>query len=254
MKVSIITPTFEREHFLPNLYACFASQTYADVELLVLDDSPVSSTFFATCADPRVKYVHQTDRQTNGQKRNVMAGQATGDIIAHFDDDDYYAPNYIETMVSLLGERDLITLDSWYIYSICHHFFGYWDKALVLGVHYALSPAGVQAMPFETVTPEDINGYLLGYGFTYMYRKKAWASVTFENLHHRSDYHFVQALIQRGCEIATVADQQGLVLHTISTNNVSRAFPQYRLPEFLLPMIFGEGIRPFLDVKVPGKD
>ena len=179
----------------------------------------------------------------------VESEAAGGDIIVHFDDDDYYAPNYVATMLEMLGARDLVSLSAWYIYSLGHKFFGYWDKGLALDVHHSLSPKGVEAMPFQAVTAEDLQSYLLGYGFTYMYRKAAWASVSFDDAHHGSDYRFVQALLQQGRDIATFADQQGLVLHTISTNNVSRAFPQYRLPNFLLPMIFGEGIQRYLDVK-----
>ena len=253
MKVSIITPTYEREHFAAKLYGCFSAQTYADIELLVLDDSPSPSAFFAHCDDPRVRYWHQDPHTANGQKRNILAGRASGEVIVHFDDDDYYAPQYVETMVQLLAGHDLVTLSGWYLYSLMHQFFGYWDKANPQQEHYKLSPEGLRTQIFKDVTPETVYAHVLGYGFTYVYRKQAWEAAKFDDAFHGSDFRFVQALLKQGRDIVTFQDQQALVLHTISTNNVSSIFPQYQLPNFLLPMIFGEGIQSYLDLQLPGQ-
>jgi glycosyltransferase involved in cell wall biosynthesis len=254
MKVSIITPTFEREHFAEKLYGCFAAQSYPDIELLVLDDSPEPSAFFANCSDPRVKYWHQETRMGNGQKRNILTARASGDVIAHFDDDDYYAPQYIETMVQLLAGHDLISLSGWYLYSLKHRFFGYWDKANPQQEHFELSPEGLRPLTFKEVTAATVFAHVLGYGFTYVYRRQLMEIATFDDAHHGSDFRFAQALLQQGRDIATFQDQQALVLHTISTNNVSAVFPQFQLPEFLLPMIFGEGILRYLDVNLPSEE
>ena len=58
MRISIITPTYGRERYLPGLYRNFAEQTHADRELLIHDDSPEASPFFSTLRDPRVSYLH----------------------------------------------------------------------------------------------------------------------------------------------------------------------------------------------------
>ena len=58
MRISVITPTFGRERYLPGLYRNFAEQTHADRELLIHDDSAAPSAFFAALGDPRVSYVH----------------------------------------------------------------------------------------------------------------------------------------------------------------------------------------------------
>ena len=41
----------------------------------------------------------QEENQTIGEKRNLAIQNASGDVICHFDDDDLYAPTYVETMV-----------------------------------------------------------------------------------------------------------------------------------------------------------
>src|SRR3954471_5913053 len=108
MKVSVVTPTFGREKYLPGLLACFAAQTHTDRELLILDDSPAPSTFFGGLADSRVRYVHSKERLTIGEKRNRLVEMATGEVIASFDDDDYYAPGYLTAMLDGLGDADLV--------------------------------------------------------------------------------------------------------------------------------------------------
>lgn len=251
MKVTVITPTFEREHFAERLYGCFAAQTYPDLELLVLDDSPLPSKFFSGCRDPRVRYWHEETRTANGQKRNALVGRASGEVIVHFDDDDYYSPQYIETMVRLLDGHDLITLSGWYLYSLKHKFFGYWDKANPQEAHYGLNPDGLRTVLFMDLTSETTFAHVLGFGFTYVYRRQVFDVAKFDAAYHGSDVRFAQALLDRGMDIATFQDQQALVLHTISTHNVSLVFPQYQLPAFLLPLIFGQGILQYLDVRLP---
>src|SRR3978361_2118037 len=99
MRVSVVTPTFGRERYLAGLYQGFAAQTHQDRELLVFDDSPVPSAFFARLAGPRVRYLHAPERLTIGEKRNRLIELATGEVIAFFDDDDHYAPGYLRAML-----------------------------------------------------------------------------------------------------------------------------------------------------------
>ena len=64
-----------------------------------------------------MRYYHATSRLTVGAKRNWLAENASGQILAHFDDDDYYAPNYLTDMISLMGDSDLVKLSSFYLFS-----------------------------------------------------------------------------------------------------------------------------------------
>src|SRR4051812_23464981 len=130
MKVSVVTPTFARERCLPGLYACFAEQTHADRELLVLDDSPAPSRFFTGLGDARVRYIHAAERQTIGEKRNRLVAMATGDVIASFDDDDYYAPGYLAAMLEALGDADLVKLAGWFALSVPDDALFFWDTSV----------------------------------------------------------------------------------------------------------------------------
>ncbi len=52
--------------------------------------------------DPRVVYVRPPHRMTIGAKRSLAAERATGEYLAHWDDDDWYAPDRLSTQVEVL--------------------------------------------------------------------------------------------------------------------------------------------------------
>lgn len=239
-KVSVITPTFGRAQYLPHLLRCFKHQTYPDKELLILDDSPEPDGNLKRLRDPDVRYMHLPERLPVGAKRNLLMAQARGDIIVQFDDDDYYAPEYIQQMVSYLGDHDFFTLSAWYAYSLRDNFFAYWDTRVIMPYHHKLHPReGVQI-----VSGDHLSGYLdsclWGFGFSYVFKKSVYPTVSFGALNFGEDYDFVQKLTEAGFRRHSLPDEIGLVLHLIHVGNMSCIYPQYRLPSFVLPIIFGE--------------
>lgn len=251
MKVSIITPTLNREAALPRLYRVFAAQTHRDCELLVLDDSPQPSLFFSGLADPRVRYVHSPERLTVGAKRNRLAAMATGDVIMHFDDDDYYAPDYVATMLRHLGDADFVKLNGWYLYSQTHNAFAYWDLTAVAAHHYRMeSERPLDSFHSGAFAPAEARAWgektLMGWGFCYVYRRSAWARSPFADLRHGEDTRFLLGLAEAGCTVRQVADHDGIALVIRHRYDHSIVFPQYLLPLHLLPRIFGGEVAPFL--------
>jgi hypothetical protein len=61
-------------------------------ELIVIDDAPEPSAFFADLADPSVRYIRVEKPVQLGEKRNLLSREARGTVIAHFDDDDWCVP------------------------------------------------------------------------------------------------------------------------------------------------------------------
>lgn len=83
--------TVERASYLPRALRCFQRQTHSRRELLILDDGPAGLDRLIP-ADPRIRYV-RADRFPNlGAKRNRACELARGDVIAHWDDDDWSHP------------------------------------------------------------------------------------------------------------------------------------------------------------------
>ena len=251
MKISIVTPTLNREKSLPRLYDQFRKQTYPDCELIVLDDSPAPSTFFSMLTDPRVRYEHSRERLTVGSKHNLLASMANGEVIMHFDDDDYYAPNYVEAMLQHLGDADFVKLSGWYMFSQTHNIFAYWDLAMTASLHYRVesgkplgtfNPSDHKAEEVQTWSQKNLNGW----GFCYVYRRQVWQDNPFEDLKHGEDGAFLHRLILAGCSIRQVPDTYGIVLYIRHAKDHSVTFPQYMLPLHLLPQIFNDDVAPFL--------
>jgi glycosyltransferase involved in cell wall biosynthesis len=233
--ISIITPTYAREALLPFAYRCFASQTAPDIEWIVLDDSPVPSASLSALADPRVRYEHLPQRTTTGEKRNRAVERARGDVIVFFDDDDYYSPHYVATMVGALHKADAncVKLSGFFVYSQIYHKFGYVDLKQKGGFHFRWSQ---QPMAALNLSPDDpgLADQLLGYGFSYVFKKPLWGRHRFPHVSWNSDTPFVKAVLAEGARLALVDDDSGLCLHILHANNVSSCHPQHTLPDGLV--------------------
>merc|ERR1712232_1511026 len=132
-RVSVVTPTTEsRDIFHQQLWECFRRQTWPDKELIVVETYTTRpSNFFCELLakdeytselGPSVGLVHVPFEQhfSIGLKRNIGIHLASGRIIVQFDDDDLYAPEYIETMVKHLREKNFaaVTLRTWYDFDV----------------------------------------------------------------------------------------------------------------------------------------
>lgn len=241
MKVSVIVPTYERAIYFDRLYRCFHNQTYQDKELLIFDDSPQRSSYFEDKKQPSVKYFYSEQRLTIGEKRNYLIEQASGDIIVHFDDDDFYAPHYIDFMISQFGkdnDYDFVKLSGWFIYQVENQFLGYWDTYQDADDCYLVAPS----MPIQFTRLNNKASSLTGFGFSYAYKKQVYDSVQYQAINFGEDNQFITDCMQQGYKVRYGDDPTGLVLHIIHTSNTSRAFPQYSLPRHLVITLFGSAV------------
>jgi len=248
-KVSIITPTFNREQFLPLAHRCFRAQTYHDLEWLVLDDSPAPSAYLQAHGDPRVRYFHSAERLPIGRKRNRLIAEAAGDVIVQFDDDDYYSPGYVARMVARLNEGfDLVKLSAWFLYSVPYRSLGYWDLTVKEGRHYRWSPqeGPPQVIVVRPTSDPAVANNHLGFGFSYVFRRKVWEAIPFsDDADWNEDTPFAVAA-DRAFRVLHFKDRRGLCLHILHEGNISRSFPQYRLPRLLLRWLFPAAVRDYV--------
>jgi hypothetical protein len=101
--VSCIVPTANRRAFVPRAIELFQRQDYPCRELVILDDGSDSVADLVP-DDPRVRYVRAARKQPLGAKRNACVELARGDLIMHWDDDDWHAPRRISCQVAALRE------------------------------------------------------------------------------------------------------------------------------------------------------
>ena len=241
MKVSVITPTYGRERYLPSLFHCFDQQTHADRELLVYDDSPTPSRFFTGLADDRVTYRYQPARLTIGEKRNRLIDQAHGDVVAFFDDDDCYAPEYLAAMLAALGDAALVKLSGWFALSIPDDAFFFWDTAQNHALHYKVGDGALGFVTSGQFKPDFAARNVDGYGFSYVFRRAVvdrLGATAFPAQNFGEDLPFVRALRAAGATIRHVDDDAGLAVHLLHNRNSSVIFPQYRLPRALAARLF----------------
>jgi glycosyltransferase involved in cell wall biosynthesis len=247
--VSIVTPTHNRHALLQHQHAIVLAQTEQDFEWLILDDSPVPSAYFSALADPRIRYHHHAgEKMLVSAKRNWLCARALAPVIAQFDDDDYYAPRYLTTMMARLRESGagITKLSAWFVYSAQLKRLGYWDTANTLGLHFTFGPEKTLHAFFNQTPPENMKNNYLGYGFSYVFRKAMWETAPFPLVEYASDYGFVAAAIAKGTRFDHFADTEGLCLHVLRTDNMSKSFPQYLLPDFMLEKLFGPDLDPLL--------
>ena len=88
---SVVTCCYNQGQFLPDCFAAVAAQRYPQVEHIVVDDGSTDDTRAICARYPHVRYIHQANA---GQSAALNRGfaEATGDIIAWVNSDDYFAP------------------------------------------------------------------------------------------------------------------------------------------------------------------
>jgi glycosyltransferase involved in cell wall biosynthesis len=98
-------PTCNRRPFVGQAIHYFLRQEYQPRELIVIDDGEDAVTDLIP-PDERIRYVRLPSRHTLGAKRNLACEISRGDLIAHWDDDDWIAPRRLSVQVAELLESD----------------------------------------------------------------------------------------------------------------------------------------------------
>jgi len=111
--VSAIMPTCNRRSFVRLALERFIKQDYPNKELVVVDDGD-DAVGDLVSAIAGVRYVRMTGRKSIGAKRNIACEEARGEIIAHWDDDDWYAHDRLRYQAApiIAGEADITGLEN----------------------------------------------------------------------------------------------------------------------------------------------
>lgn len=92
-------PTGNRRRFIPRSIDCFLSQTYPNLQIVILDDGDESIADLLP-NDVRIKYAYQHERLCLGAKRNIVNAMADGEFTIHWDDDDFYSPARVARQIA----------------------------------------------------------------------------------------------------------------------------------------------------------
>ena len=119
LMVTCIMPTANRRKFIPTAIQYFISQDYPNKELIIIDDGsdPIEDL---VPLHKNISYFYSPIKETIGEKRNFACKKAIGGIIVHWDDDDWYATNWLSYQVQILqnNNADICGLNQIQFYSI----------------------------------------------------------------------------------------------------------------------------------------
>ncbi|MBO5232136.1 MAG: glycosyltransferase family 2 protein [Clostridia bacterium] len=110
MGIDIIVPVYNRERFIKECIESVLNQTYADWNLILVDDGSLDSSGsicdeFAE-KDSRITVIHQENGGVSAARNSGIA-HSDNEFICFLDSDDLYEPNALEIMNSTLNENNV---------------------------------------------------------------------------------------------------------------------------------------------------
>lgn len=109
--VSVIIPTYNYAHLIPETLFSVVNQSYSNWECLVIDDGSTDNTstvvkdFIEEYKDYNFHYFHIKNEGTSGAKNSGIE-RASGELIQFLDADDLLSPDKLKIQVSLMQQND----------------------------------------------------------------------------------------------------------------------------------------------------
>jgi ADP-heptose:LPS heptosyltransferase len=187
-------PTANRRGFVPRAIRSFLTQEYPNRELIIVDDGE-DAVGDLVPEDERIRYMRLPARMILGEKRNRAAAEARGNIIVHWDDDDWNAPWRLRYQADelLAAGADICGLDRILFYS----------------------PR--EARAWEYIYPPGQRPWV--YGASLAYTRSFWREHFFQPVNLGEDTRFIWA--DPDAKIHTLADSR-FIIALVHDGNCSR--------------------------------
>lgn len=101
-RVSVILPTHNRPGLLAEALSSLNKQTLADWEAVIVDDA---STPPVSLNNSRLRIIRHDVSQGGAAAKDTGIRHASGEVLAFLDDDDLYAPQYLECALDVLDHH-----------------------------------------------------------------------------------------------------------------------------------------------------
>lgn len=193
--LSIVTPVYNVESFLDRSVQSILSQSYRDIELILIDDGSTdgSSSLCDELAkkDSRVKVIHKENGGVS-TARNIGLEIASGEYLTFVDPDDFLAPDtYLANMEYLISHKDVDILQ----YPYCN----YISDDEILNYH---RPAEHLLVGAEQIFSNWWSGSPLEYViWNKIYKRSLWDGVRFKVGHISEDTCLVPQFVSRAHSI-----------------------------------------------------
>ncbi|MFE0558233.1 glycosyltransferase [Paenibacillus sp. NPDC058910] len=177
--VSIICCTM-RPSFMNNIFSNYERQNFENKELIIVlnrDDMDIDQWREAAKEHKHVSVYKISENSKLGKCLNYGIGQSTYDLIAKFDDDDYYASDYLKEGVSTLKRTGASVVGK-------HTSFVYFEEKKAL-------------MLFRKGGEEKYRRHLKG--GTLLFKRSVWDQIKFnEEMERASDAEFLRRCKRSG--------------------------------------------------------
>ena len=184
--VSCILPTHNRAHLIQIAIDSYLSQDYLHKELVIVD-SGSDDTEARIPKQPSIRYFKTSPAGSEpqaGTMRNRCCEKVWGELICHFDSDDWSAPSRITDQVEALQDGILIGYCDMLFYDVRDAQTYYWS----------------------------ISTQRFALGTSFLYRKDWWQQHPFEDLPIGEDFKFFyEALRLAGGRVQTPSVKQMMV-------------------------------------------
>jgi GT2 family glycosyltransferase len=104
VKISIVTPTLNRANMIEKAIASVTGQGYPNVEHIILDGGSTDDTLDLLSHYPHLRVISEPDRGLY-DAYNKGIRNASGDVVAFLNDDDFYEEGIFEKVADAFGAR-----------------------------------------------------------------------------------------------------------------------------------------------------
>lgn len=171
--VSVIIPTYGGPEFLPRCIESVLSQTYKNIEIIVVDDNGIDTPKQLETTKvmekyksyPNVKYICHEVNRNGSAARNTGVKASKGEFISFLDDDDEYYPKFAENQIEVmkaLSDDYALSYTSFELYSgskLISTFHANKDGYLLYEVLMHSFEIPTSSMMIKRRVIEEINGF-----------------------------------------------------------------------------------------------
>jgi glycosyltransferase involved in cell wall biosynthesis len=110
LKVSIVLPTYNGAKYIRQSIDSCLNQTYQNIELIIVDDGSTDETsdLIKSYKDERIRYLRHEKNKGLPHALNTGFTHTTGEYLTWTSDDNLYAENAIEKMLSFLKNKNCL--------------------------------------------------------------------------------------------------------------------------------------------------
>jgi glycosyltransferase involved in cell wall biosynthesis len=116
-RVSVVTPAYNDERYLPEAIESVLRQTYTDFELILVNDGSTDSTgdIIASQRDDRIVAIHNARNLGLSASLNIGFRRARGSLLARLDSDDLAQPHRLARQVAFMDAQPSVGMvGSWF--------------------------------------------------------------------------------------------------------------------------------------------